>query len=332
MPTDVGRALSIQQQYALELIASSAGAAAAQLMLQSARNLDSADTDALARQYATLLTGAMMAVAATRVGYLQRYAVAEGLTEFDVPMTVLRPTVQDVLVGGNSSPIPLPRGVGASEPPLEQTALRAPSDQGAVRAALARLEADLSRGEPDALGIASRALADYTDSTVTAVPDYVDEMLLGPRKEVAALRRVAHPGACFRCIACSGVLVFKTSPRHRHPQCRCSFEPVAFNDPEYQGRLARYNRNATQTSSNGPGGSAWARDTRYRGRQQLAEAELRRTEIAQDRWELFLKDEQVRLSKLVQTIPSDQYRNWAIMTAVKQTEVGGNPLPTITRN
>jgi hypothetical protein len=127
------------------------------------------------------------------------------------------------------------------------------------------------------------------------------------------------------------VLVFKTAPRLRHPQCRCSFEPVLVGDPEYAARLARYTANA-QFNEPGP----YARDRRYRGRQQLAALEQRiDDEFVQDVWSQFLRDEQARLAKVVTAVPSNQYRNWAVMTSAKITEnvpSGGDWLPEIVRD
>jgi hypothetical protein len=331
VPSPEARALSLQQQYALELIAAQAGMVAGSMMYQASQSTSLAEAQQMADEWSALLAGAMIAVAATRVGYLQRFATAEGAPLFDVPMHVLRPTVQDVLVGGRGSPIPPPRGVGSELPTMPQVPLRIPSSQGAMWSTLAQLDADLKEEKPDAFGIASRRIVDYTESTVTATPDYVDAMLLGPNKAIMALRRVTHPGACDRCMKAAGALVFKTSPRLRHPQCRCSFEPVLVGDPEYSARLARYAANA-QFNDPGP----YARDRRYRGRQQLAALEQRvSSEFAQDVWSQFLRDEQARLAKIVTAVPSTQYRNWAVMTSAKITEnvpSGGDWLPEIVRN
>ena len=52
-------------------------------------------------------------------------------------------------------------------------------------------------------------------------------------------------------------------------------------------------------------------------------------------WGQFLRDEQARLAKIVTAVPSDQYRNWAVMTSTKITESipsGGDWLPEIVRN
>lgn len=327
MPTPTGRALSIQQQYALELIASQAAYAAGEMLLRASTSVDRQEAEGLAAQYAALLSGAMIAVAATRAGYLQRFMAAEGAAELDISAQVLRPTVQDVLVGGES-PLPPPRGVGAALTEPVQPVLRVPSQQGAMWAALARLEKDIAADKPDALPMAVSRLADWTESTAMAAADYVDAMVLGPNRQIAALRRVAHPRACERCFVVSGVLVFKTRPRLRHPQCRCSFEPVLLDDPEYKARLARYQRNV-DFAEPGP----YGRDRRSRGRRQQAAAEARQGEFVQQSWTDFLADEQARLAKLVTAIPSDQYRNWAVMTAAKTTQnVGGDFLPVITRD
>lgn len=219
MPSDTGRALSIQQQYALELISEQAGLMAAALVLAASQSTTRAEADAMAAQYEVLLLGAMMAVASTRVGYLQAYASAEGVAAFDIPTQVLRPTVQDVLVGGAGSPIPQARGVGAVVDVMPQTALRAPSSQGAMWAALTNLKHDLEAGRPDALTVAQSLLTESTESAAMSTADWVDAMVLGPDRRTVALRRVAHPGACQRCVRVSGALVFKSSPRLRHPQC-----------------------------------------------------------------------------------------------------------------
>jgi hypothetical protein len=194
-------------------------------------------------------------------------------------------------------------------------------------AALARLAQGIEQA--DALSQAAAELSDATEATVLGAADWVDTMVLGPSKSIVALRRVAHPGACDRCLRASNVLIFKSSPRPRHPQCRCSFEPVDAADSEYQARLARYQRN-TRATGGGAGGSAWARQTRSRGRRQLDDAARREREY-QEVWTQFLQDEQSRLSSLVSTIPSNTYRGWAIMTSANIAESVSNPLPLITR-
>lgn len=331
MPTDTGRALSLQQQMALEAMAAAAAGAAVVLLRQMTKSVDQQEADRLAAQYEVLLAGAMVAAAKTRVGYLQAYAAAEGIPAFEVPDWVLRPSVQDVLVGG-SGKLPPPVGIVPTETPPAQIPVRAPSAQGGMRAALAELARDIERA--DAMSVAEFKLADATEATVMATTDWVDAAVIGPARTIAAMRRVAHPGACERCLRVSGVLVFKSSPRPRHPQCRCSFEPVRVDDPDYQSRLRQYQRNANTYASSGPGGTAWARQTRTRGRRQTEAATYRETAPEfQAAWTSFLKDEQVRLSGLVKTIPSDTYRNWAIMTSANMAETaGGDLLPVITRN
>ena len=330
MPTDVGRALSIQQQYALELIAGQAAAMAGALLISTSQAVSRQEAEQAADEYEALLLGAMLAVAATRVGYLQAFTAAEGAPELDIPPRVLAPTVFDVLVGGDS-PIPPPRGVGADIQVAQQVAQRAPSSQGAMWAALTELKRDLDKGVPDAVPRAQARIGEATESIALGTSDWVDAMVLGPNRTIAALRRVAHPDACDRCMKVARVLVFKTAPRLRHPRCRCSYEPVLVNDPEYLARLARYERNM-QATAGGAGGSAWARDTRYRGRQQMERATFRtEDEFTQDVWSQFLRDEQTRLARLVQANPSDTYRNWAVMTSANQTTVGGDLLPIITR-
>lgn len=330
MPTTEGRALSIQQQYALELISAQAAAMAGALLIDTSRAVSAQEAEQLAGEYETLLLGAMLAVAATRAGYLQEFARAEGMPEFDVPARVLAPTVFDVLVGGDS-PIPPARGVGSDIEVARQVAQRAPSAQGAMWAALTGLKQDLDREKPDAVPRARAVVEEATESLVVATSDWVDAMTLGPSRTIAALRRVVHPTACDRCRKVAGVLVFKTAPRLRHPRCRCSYEPVFVNDPEYRARLARYERNQ-QATAGGAGGSAWARDTRYRGRQQAERARFREEdEFTQDVWAQFLRDEQTRLARLVTEKPSNTYRDWAVMTSANQATVGGDLLPIITR-
>jgi hypothetical protein len=107
---------------------------------------------------------------------------------------------------------------------------------------------------------------------------------------------------------------------------------VFLNDPEYAARLAKYEGKSRFVGPSSGGGSAWARRVRYEGRQQLQAAELRLSEYRQEIWTEFLKDEQARLAKVVKTIPSDQYRNWAVMVSANITNVGGDLLPVITRN
>ena len=332
MPTDVGRALSIQQQYAIEVISLQSARMAAQMLRELEQAATEADVNRIMDNYEVMLLGAMAAAAATRVGYLQSFVVAEGMGRLPVPAQVLRPSAQDVMVGGRS-PLPKPAGVGADIAPMEQVVLRPPSNQGPMWAALARLRADVERGRADALDVAVTRIENYTEAAVVATPDYVDRMVLWPNRNVVAMRRVAHPSACDRCQRVAGVLVFKTRPSLRHERCRCSFEPVLLSDPAYQARLRQYEANAGFIGGGRGGGPAYSRDRRTRGRRQLQAAQARVDDDATRRvWHDFLKDEQKRLAKLVTAVPSDQYRNWAVLTSTSMTKVGGDLLPVITRN
>jgi hypothetical protein len=303
---------------------------ASQLLLAQSQSLSTEEADRLGAEYETLLTGALLAVAAIRIGYLQEFAAAEGEDLLDIPARAMAPTVQDVLVGGQTDPLPPVRGVGAGVPTMPQEALRAPSNQGAMRAALAQLERDMRDNVPDALPRAQKSIADWTESTAMSAADWTDAMVLRPNGRIAALRRVAHPGACDRCMNCAGVLIFKSSPRPRHPQCHCSFEPVYLTDPEYQKRLASYRSNAAAV---GARTGRYARDMRQRGRRQLEEARQRDESVfLQDAWQSFLADEQTRLSKLVKSVSSNTYRQWAVMTSANQAEAVSDLLPVIIRN
>jgi hypothetical protein len=305
VPSDVGRALSLQQQYALEVIAERCGEIAAAMLREYARSATPEQVDDFAEQYEALILGAMLAAAATRVGYLADFAAAEGQAAPVVAARVLAPTAIDVLVDGIN-----PRG--------------------AVYASMRQVALHLERKATDAEAITAGAVLvqEYAESTVTSTGDFVDREVLGPNRTIAALRRVAHPTACDRCQRVAGALVFKHHPALRHPQCRCSFEPVYLTDPDYQVRLAKYRANA---EANIPG--PYFRDLRYRGRQQLEADRFRRESVwLQDEWTAFLQDEQVRIAGLVKTIPSNTYRDWAVMTSATQAEVGNGLLPVLTRD
>lgn len=328
MPTDLTRAMSLQQQLALEIIADQSAQMAASLFDGfDSEVITETEVNAMASAYGTLLLGAMLAVASTRLGYLQEVTEAEGQVAFEVPDNVLQPTVRDVLVGPNAPELPVSRGVGAGLPSMHQFAAREPSPEGGMWAALARLEKNLRLNEPDALVVARNDLIEYTESTAHATADWVDRMVLNPDRRVSALRRVAHPTACDRCLKVSGALVFKERPRLRHPQCKCSFEPVFLTDEDYMVRLAKYRANVEDTTPGRRGA-----DRRERGRQQEQDAKFREESVfLEDAWRDFLRAEQKRIADVVQTVPSTQYRDWAVMTSVKITEADSDSLPVLTR-
>lgn len=305
MPTNVGRSITLQQQLALELIAAKAGEVAAAMLAEYAREIDPKTVDEFGVQYEAMILGAMTATAATRAGYLTQFAAAAGEPVPTITPKVMSPSAIDVLVDGI-----VPRGAAYA-------GMREVSKKLAAKAE-----------PPVALLAGQNLLRDYAESTVTSAADFVDREVLGPNRRVTALRRVAHPTACDRCLAVSGALVFKHAPSLRHPQCKCSFEPVYLSDPDYAARLKRYADNAGDTRT-GPA----ARDRRYRGRLQLEDAAFREdSEWLQDEWTAFLRDEQTRIAGLVKTVPSNTYRDWAVMVSANQAEVGNGLLPVITRD
>lgn len=356
MPTPEARALSIQSQFAVELIAGQVAAAAGSMLLQAGGRLSQDQVDELAKQYEVMILGAMSAAAASRIGYFQGFAKAAGQEPFRIPVGLSSPKPSDVLARGVE-----PRGAVIhavskmrqwhAEDELAQAKAEAEAARKAAAEAQAaferqagraqatarreaaqaeaRLRAQVARSAParNPVQMASSLLSDYADSTVMATSDYVDREVLRPDGRVVALRRVAHPGACSRCTAVAGVLVFKNYPALRHEQCRCTLEPVFRTDGDYQARLSRYRDLAGNRQ---PG--RLGRDRRSRGNRKLAAAQARENSVwLQDEWEAFLKDEQARLAQLVKTVPSNTYRDWAVMTSANQSQGFTGMLPVITR-
>ncbi len=319
MVSPAGRASTFQEQLALELIAARTAQLARGLFLDSGK-VDEAGAKRLADKYSMLVVGGVLTAAAIRTGYLQRFASENNQRPFVIPQGVLQPSVEDALVPG----------------------LR---PEGAVYAALRHLDKFLEDqsflGDP--VESAARILGEYAESTVTAAPDWVDDQVLGPDRRVVALRRVTHPSACDRCVAVADVLVFKSNPRLRHEACRCSFEPVFFDDPAYRRRLAKYEENAAKlpgsphvyrdgTRSEFGMSARFARDVRARGRRQLADARFREQSVFyEEQWGRVLRDEQQRLSSLVKAVPSTTYRNWAVMTSANIADKGSGLLPVLSR-
>ena len=323
MASPEARALSIQAQYALELLAEQVGNAAAYLMA-SAVDFEPASVERMARQYEALIAGAVVAVAGIRAGYLQAFAEMSGQPAVTIPASVARPDLTKVLVGGQSPTGAVYSTIAQLNKWIEEQQ-QVLIDQGEDIAADV-VDRVMQQRDPQVM--ATQVLRDYAESTLMAASDYIDGEVLGPIRRVVALRRVAHPKACERCIAVSGVLVFKERPALRHPQCRCSFEPVYINDTEYQKKLANYRANA-ESRSPGRIGS----DARRRGREQLRQARFQEeSEWLQSEWRDFLTEEQVRLSEMVKAVKSDTYTRWAVMTSADITGVGGDLLPVITRN
>lgn len=316
MPTPTARALSIQEQYALERIAQGTSDTAQALWAQSVSG-ETVDEGRLKAEYALLIGGAMKAAADVRAAYLQSFARANNAQPFTIPGRVRTPQFVDVLQPGVN-----PEGAINNV-----VTLRNKWAEEMVEARQALADAfDTSNV------MAGKRLAQLAESTTTAAADYVTREVLGPDRRIAALRRVVHPGACERCVAVARVLVFKRRAQLRHDQCRCSFEPVFVNDADYQDRLNRYRANAGTVAGSGPGGSRWARDTRNRGRRQLEAANARENNaFLQASWESLLKSEELRLKELVKTVNSNSYRDWAVMTSVNQTKTGSGSLPVITR-
>lgn len=335
MPTDAGRALSLQEQRALELIAQGV-ADSASTMFAVAAAQGVIDDEGIKKQYALLIAGAMRAAAQTRVAYLQAFASANGEQPFRIPSRVQNPTPSDVLMPGVNpegavNNVVILRSKWAEEMREAQKALSESFDTGEIASrAVDRLTPE--QIDFQATQMAAKRLGSLAESTMMSTTDFVDREVLGPDQRIAALRRVVHPGACDRCTTVAGVLVFKRRAQLRHDQCRCSFEPVFVNDPQYRERLLKYRKNAGTRASSGPGGTAWARGVRSRGRAQLAAADRRlNSEIVQDYWAQLLKSEQQRLGSMVKTINSNTYKDWAVMTSVKQAEIGRGLLPVITR-
>lgn len=342
MPTAQARALSIQEQQALELIAQSVSAQATALYEESANG--GMSEAALMAAYALLIGGAVKATAQARVAYLQGFAAANGKPAFKIPRIALNPRVDDFLVDG-VRPEGAIRHVQALNRKWEseldrqrQSLLKrmAENDGGDEFAPMS--DAEVRRR---AAAMAGNKLGTLAESTVTSAADFVTRSVLDPDKRIAALRRVIHPGACDRCQRVAAVLVFKAKPRLRHDQCRCSFEPVYTDDPEYQNRLMRYRMNAAAVAGgrvpgmDGPFGvysARWARDTRARGRRQLRDADARENSLGlRKAWDEFLQDEENRVNNLVRTIKSNTFREWDVMVDVTESLAGGAGFPAITR-
>jgi hypothetical protein len=342
MPTPQARALSIQEQQALELIAGSVSAQATALYLESKRSKKS--EAALMAGYSLLIAGAVKATAQTRVAYLQGFAAANGKPAFNVPRIALNPRVDDFLVDG-VRPEGAVRHVQALNRKWEseldrqrQSLLKRMNEVDDEFSPLS--DAEVRRR---AAAMAGNKLGTLAESTVTSAADFVTRSVLDPDRRVAALRRVIHPGACDRCQRVASVLVFKVKPRLRHDQCRCSFEPVYTDDPDYLDRLMRYRTNAAATSGsrylNRDGSfsdmrmsSRAARETRYRGRQQLAAADARESSLGlRKAWDEFLQDEENRANNLVRAIKSNTFRDWDVMVDVTESLAGGAGFTAITR-
>jgi hypothetical protein len=344
MPTPMGRALSIQEQQALELIAANVSTTAEAMWLQASAQ-GPVDEQQMQAAYLELITGAMTAVAGARVAYLQAFAQAEGKTPFTVPAGALAPKPEDVLVPGvrpegavthvaalqrkwtadllDEAAPKLKAAVAEGVQDAVEATARGTVDTAAEAASRARLEREL---QARVAQMGAARFGQLAESTVTSTADYVTRAILNPDKRVAALRRVVHPGACDRCTTVAGVLVFKRKPRLRHDQCRCSYEPVYLDDPEYQDRLNVYRMNMATT------GGKYARDTRSRGRAQMAASEYRvNSQATRDAWERLLQAEEQRATNLVKTIKSNTFKDWEVMVAAGPATPGSKALPVITR-
>jgi hypothetical protein len=334
MPTATGRALSIQEQFALEKIAQGVNDAAVQLFLDEARSGE-INEEQLKKRYALLISGALAATAATRIAYLQQFARSQGEKPFSIPNRAANPMPVDVLQPGVNpegavNNVIMLRSKWAQELQDAQKAF-AESFQTEMRSTdiASRLGPEQVKFQADQM--AAKRLGSLAEATSTSAADFVDTAVLGPDQRVAALRRVVHPGACDRCVTVAGVLVFKRNAKLRHDQCRCSFEPVFVNDSQYLDRLNKYRMNAGTRATSGPGGTAWARGVRSRGRAQLRAANFREnSEVIQTYWRALLESEQKRVSSMVKTIDSNTYKNWAVMTGLLK-DAGGTRLPVITR-
>lgn len=333
--------MSYQEQRALEEVAGVTSATASALLMRAAQNGE-IDEDRLKAEYSLLIAGAMRATAQIRAAYLQSFARAAREQPFTIPQRVLAPLPEDVLLPGVNpagavNNVIVKRSTWMKEMQSTESSMREAIQEGVARSATAldsparraALEADL-RARVDQM--AASRLGSLAESTMMSTADFVQREVLGPDQRIVALRRVTHPSACDRCTQVAKILVFKRSPSLRHDQCRCSFEPVFRSDPEYQKRLALYRRNSVHREISGPGGARYARDVRYRGRRQLERARLiQDSETYQASWSQLLSDEQKRLSDLVKTIPSNSFKNWAVMVSANQAEAGGGLLPVLTR-
>lgn len=350
MPTNEGRALSIQSQFAVELMAKQIAQMTGQMLMAVGPDASREQIDSIASQYELLILGAMAAVSQTRIGYLQAFATANGQKEFAVAGSLMNPRPSDVLVGGISPKGAVYSAVGRMneyqavqdaqrELAVAKQARRAAEDaaatardafeaQAARSAVSARTRIPVQTPVRPPAQMAGSLLSQYAESTVMSTSDYVDRSVMRADGRVVALRRITHPGACDRCTTVARVLVFKFHPSLRHDNCRCSYEPVFRTDPAYTAKLDNYKGNAADRT---PG--RYGKDRRSRGRAQLQEAADReKSSFYQFEWEAFLKDEQVRLAQLVKTIPSNTYKDWAVMTSANQTKGFAGMLPVITRD
>lgn len=348
MPTAEARALSLQEQQSLELIAAQVSATAEQMYAQGTAN--GVSEDELSAMYLALITGAVSVVTSQRAAYLRAFARAQGEAAPPVPSNLARAALDGALAPGVRVEGAVTHVAGLQRKWTADMVAKLEQDLAAAREKAAeKLTRAAAEGVQDAVEnavenavdefkpmsmaevqrraqlMAAGRLSQLAESTVMSASDYATREILARDKKVAALRRVVHPGACERCTRVAGVLVFKQAPRLRHDQCRCSFEPVYVNDPQYQDRLLKYQMNVSAT------GGAYARNVRYRGRQQLAAADIRENSPSvRAAWERFLQDEEKRANNLVKTIKSNTFRDWDVMTAVTDSS-GGAGFPLVTR-
>jgi hypothetical protein len=330
--------LSIQEQQVLELISAQVSGSAEAMFLQASSKRP-VDEKALTEAYMGLIAGAMAAVAGVRVSYLQSFAAANGKPAFTIPSGVSRPVPQDVLVEGVEPAGAVKNALGLQR---KWAAQLADSVEEGIDSAVDSFEAlPMSEVERRAALMAGNKLGQLAESTVTSTADYVTRSVLNPDKRVGALRRVVHPSACDRCLVVAGVLTFKWKPALRHDQCRCSFEPVYSDDPQYMERLALYQKNAgtmpgMRWFGTGPFGvhsARSARNTRARGRAQLSAAEQNlSSESVRRLWDKFLQEEEVRQESLVKTIKSNTFKDWDVMVASESFKTSGDFFPLITRS
>lgn len=362
MPTPQARALSLQEQQALEAIAMQVSAQAESMYFQAQEQ--NVPEDQLMSMYMLLILGGMRATAQTRVAYLQAFAAANQKDAFTLPARILEPRPEDVLVPG-VQPEGAIRHVNALSErwfnDMNQQRMEAEKRQQA-KVDKAQAEIDRERAALDqrrrqveemdfgpeseqdvrrkAWLMAGNKLGQLAESTVTSTADYVTRSVLDPDKRVGALRRVVHPGACDRCTTVAGVLVYKMKPRLRHDQCRCSFEPVYTDDPQYLDRIFK----AKMLTGAAPGGqypgsdspfarysARAAREARSRGRRQLDAARAREdSEGLRQYWDEFLQQEEKRLDNMVKTLKSNTFRDTDILVAVKPGS-GEKGFPLVTR-
>lgn len=316
MPSAEGRALSLQAQHAQEIIVDNTVRAVEAMFTEYARpNMTEPQKREFAGLYVALVLAGTRAVAGVRAAYLSAYARAEGQA-LTIPAGASTPALADVLTEQARTEA----AAYASLARLDQLAAKAASEYLSVTVPATSVRPRIPQPRPvDAATVA----VDHAAAAALAGADYVDTRVLGRVRNVVAFRRVVHPTACVRCRAVAGVLVFAHKPRPRHPQCRCSFEPVFIGDADYQARLARYRANVESRYS----------EARSRGRAQEAAARQRETSAYQrEVWAQFMADEQQRLATIVKTIPSTTYRNWAVLVSANITESGARGLlPVIER-